>query len=207
MAAGPYARRLESALSAVAERPVVLSPRDWALVHDWHQRGVPLGLVLETLEEIVEERRRRRTGPPRTLASIRGAVEEAWSVVVHGRRDGDAPPGEAGPPAPGRGAAAWRRVAEAEEPESPLARLLRGCLEALEGGAEPERVDADLDRGLKAAAPEAAARLEEEVSRRLTVHRDRMDPEAFRATVERGVKDGLRAELGLPRLADVDASV
>lgn len=87
-----YARALERALAAASGRAVVLSPRDFALLTDWLARGVPLALVLEQVEH-----RKAKGRDVKSLASIAGAVEQAWSAVVDGRMGGTP---AAGTPAP-----------------------------------------------------------------------------------------------------------
>ena len=59
---------------------MVLSPREWGCVQDWFERGIPLALVLEALEEKLRTRSKRATGRPK-LGSLREAVEESWSVL------------------------------------------------------------------------------------------------------------------------------
>ena len=82
-ARGPelYARELERALSRIRERPVVLSPRDWEMVLDWHAREIPLGVILETLEEAGARARKRGSAGPRSLSYLASAVEEAWNLI------------------------------------------------------------------------------------------------------------------------------
>ena len=82
---GAYARAVEEALARARGRPVLLSPRDWARVADWCERGVPLSLLLEALEEAAR-RARRRGSELRGLALIAPAVEESWRAVAEGRR-------------------------------------------------------------------------------------------------------------------------
>ena len=50
--AGSYVRSIERVWNGLVERAVVLSPKDWALASDWFERGVPLELVTEALEEV-----------------------------------------------------------------------------------------------------------------------------------------------------------
>lgn len=78
--AARYARALERALAEASGRAVVMSPRDFALLSGWLARGVPLALVLEQVEH-----RKSKGKDVRSLASIAGAVENAWSAVVDGR--------------------------------------------------------------------------------------------------------------------------
>ncbi len=36
-----YARAIERLWSELLERPIVLSPRDWNLIGQWYDRGIP----------------------------------------------------------------------------------------------------------------------------------------------------------------------
>ncbi len=195
-----YVRAVERALGALDPRPFVLSARDFARVTDWHARGVPLGLVLEVLSE------KNRQAPGglsagRALARIAPAVEEAWQTVREGRIPA-LPDAVAGPLPPiARAIDAWRRARDAA-PGTPLAALLGRLLERQESGQPTERLDAELDLSLAAAAPAAlVSRAESDAERELGPFRRRMEASAFEATRRRSVVDRLRRTLDLPRLA------
>ena len=49
-----YARAVERSWSELCGRPVIFSPRDWALLDDWRQRGIPLQIVQEAIEAAAE---------------------------------------------------------------------------------------------------------------------------------------------------------
>lgn len=195
-----YARAIERCWSGALERPVVLSPRDWALISDWFERSIPLGIVEEAIHQTVAARTRRGSSAPRTLGYIAAAVEEAWSVVVEGRR------AETGPSScpPERPALeCWRRRAAQEAADSPLARLLRGLITELAQGAAAEEVDRRLASSLTAAVPEALLRsTRAEVERQLAGFRERMDDGLFLATRERAIIARLRRALDLPTIGD-----
>ncbi len=194
-----YVRAVERALAAMDSRPFVLSARDFARLSDWHARGVPLGLVLEVLEE----KSRKAPGglaASRALARIAPAVEEAWQAV----REGSAATGAIGTAAPlppiEHALAAWRRVRDAA-PGTPLAALLERILARGASGEGPAALDDALDFDLAAAAPaEIVARAEADTARELAPFRKRMAPSVFDATRRRSVADRLRRALDLPRL-------
>ena len=82
---GPYARAVERMWSSLLERPAVLSPRDWALVRDWHVRGVPLQVIREAIDELAEACQKGRRRRPRGLAYVAAAVEEGCAAIREGR--------------------------------------------------------------------------------------------------------------------------
>jgi hypothetical protein len=188
-------------LSEAHGRAVVLSPRDWALVRGWHEQGVPLNLVLETFEELVRARRRRRAAPPRDLAAIAAAVAEAWSVVRVGRRgEPVAAQSEADLPPLSEALARLRELARCAEPAG-LGALVSDALERIDAGEEAAAIDRRIDRGLgEAAGAERTAEALRRVDERLAGQRARMEPSALATTRERALADALRAEFRLPRL-------
>ncbi len=195
----PYARAVERALTRLGGRPVVLSPRDFALLSGWRRRGVPLGTVLEALEAAARRSASRGTAP--SLIYAARAVEEAWDVV----RTGRAPtlPVREGRPLSLEGARGRWSAAMGRAPDrSPLGGLLARLLDRLDRGEDPARVDLDLDEELPGAVPgPLLARVQRDVRTRLVPFHGRMGEGAWSGTVRRAVADGLRAALDLPRLA------
>lgn len=198
-----YVRRLARALEDLQGRPVILSERDWERARAWHRRRIPLGLVLEILED------RGRKRPPRSLSSVDRQVEEAWGVVQAGRRGPPAaavgadrpedatPPREDGCRVQAFGEAARHAPGEA------CSEALRAARDALRRGADPSEVDRELDGRLESICPsawalEAARTVEEELRRAGTA----MPPAARARTRERAVRAALRSRLGLPPSAD-----
>ena len=186
-----YARELERSLERLAGRPVVFSHRDWDLARRWHDSGVPLGLVVELLEE-------RGSRVTRGLRSIAAAVESAWEVVRAGETRsgpgaGNAPAEATTPSGDPYAEAAARTDVEA------LERVLRAASERLRAGQEHPTIDGVLDDVLADACPAAwvedAAR---EVAGRLAPYRGRLPPAELERVRRRAVVDNLRARLGLP---------
>jgi len=202
-----YARRVESLWSRYQDRAVLLSPKDWQLVCTWFERGIPLELIGEVLDD---DRERRRAGKalPRRLGYFAPAVDESWTAVVEGRVGVGRPEPVAGQAAGAAGdpAGRWRQRSEAEPTGSRLAELLAGLLRERRRGVAPERLDERLDRELPSAVgDERRAAAESEVERRLAAHRGTMPAAGLEETRGRAVVELLRRRLGLPRLAD-DAS-
>lgn len=199
---GRYARAVERRWARLCGRAVILSERDWALIEDWHLRAIPLQIIEEAIDAAIERRARGRGGsrPPRGLAYIANAVEEAWRTVLDGRVE---EAGAEGRPESGRldGLAAWRTRLREEPRESELRRLLGELVEALDCGESPDRIDARLDREIIAAAPGSLRRkAEEEVGRQLEEYAGRMKKDALEATRLHAQARRLREWLGLPRL-------
>ncbi len=207
---GSYARAIEQALSRLRQRPVVLSPRDWALVSDWFSRGIPLALVLEVLEDAAERSRRRHAlQGPRSLAYVAAAVEESWQAIVEGR-GGRA--GKTASPLPSldRARERWAATASRSETGRPLRDALDGLLRRLDTGLSPESADREIDETITALCPgDLLARVDAEIDAELRRFRDRMKPDVLAATRGRARIDRLRRELDLPKLAlsDPEANV
>jgi hypothetical protein len=201
-ARGPelYARELERALSRIRERPVVLSPRDWELVLDWHAREIPLGVILESLEEAGARARKRGSAGPRSLSYLASAVEEAWHLIRSGRLD-PLDGASAGRPPVAEVRGAWTRACDSAGVGTPLARLIRDLLARLEQGEAPRAIENELERSIVDRAPTALVeRIRGEVDSDLAPYRSRIPPDRLDATARRALVTRLRRSLGLPRL-------
>ena len=192
---GTYARAIERCWSDALGRPVVLSPRDWAWVADWHARAIPLSIVLEAIDALRQPEGRRRE--PRGLAYIAPAVEEAWTALVEGRRARAETSGAERPTA----LAALQNARDAAPAGSPLRVLLDLLVDEFGRGVEVQEIDRRLDRVLPdTVADEVRLDAERELDRRLTPYRDRMDPDVYGRTRSVALVDALRTRLRLPRL-------
>jgi hypothetical protein len=193
-----YARAIERRLAERGERPIVLSPRDWTRISGWHAAGVPLALVLESIDAAFEPQRRRARARPRSLAYVATLVDESWRVVLDGRR---APTGAPEPPVQAPPLDAWRRRLEAADPGSALHRLLDRLVRAVEDGTTPQAVDDELDRAIANAAPAA---LGLEATRAADGHvarlRGRMPADSIERARALARVSWLRRRLALPRL-------
>ncbi len=193
-----FARAIERRWARCLDRPVVLSPRDWARITDWHARGIPLQLVLEAIDAAFEPRRRGRAARPRALSYLAPSVEESFQVLIDGRRaTGAARSARALVPLD-----AWRKRRESEPAGSALAELLERLVRAAESGRAADSIDAALDDSIVAAA---SADLVHEAERAAERDRARLrgrvpDPELERARSS-AVASWLRKRLGLPRLS------
>jgi hypothetical protein len=186
-----YVRALEGALSRSADRPVVISSRDWHLATDWHDRGIPLGLVLDVLTECSGK-------TVRSLAYLAPRVEEAWSVVISGRTmPRAADPEEVGGDPPSA-FEQWRQALSGDMIESALRESI---LDLLDRGAPPDEIERLLeDRLLDTIPREFLEEMERESRENLEPYRARMSRDIFEATVQRSVLGRIRRRLRLPRL-------
>ena len=77
-----YFREIENTFIRLRGAPLLLSPADWRVARDWHRRGIPLDLVVRTLEEIFAKRQERGArGRVQSLRYCAAAVEAAWGSV------------------------------------------------------------------------------------------------------------------------------
>lgn len=186
-----YVRRLEQALSRLTAGPRVFTQRDWHLATRWCESGIPVGLVLEVLNEA-------GCGVA-SLSKISKKVESSWEAVRKGRRDTSAPNSEKS------GTVTWEqglenaleRSAEIEE----VRALILDLLEEGRSGASSSQLEAILAERLPGAVPAEdleASRLDAENS--LAAQRNRMPPDMFRKTVKTGVLARLRKKYRISRI-------
>jgi hypothetical protein len=200
---GSYARAIERLWIELCERPVIISKRDWKLIEEWYERGIPLQVVEEAIAAAAERRTKGKpTDPPRGLAYISQAVDEGWMAVLAGR---SASRDEAGGLAdePGRAPiAGWRERRDLEGEPSALGALLAELIEAFERGEDEAALDESLDARLPEVAPREMLReIERELERELARHKDRMAPGVYEMTLKRASALRLRERLRLDKLS------
>lgn len=201
--AGAYARAIERCWCDAVGRPVVLSPREWTLVSDWYERSIPLAIVEEAIQQTVARKSRRGAMAPRGLGYIAPAVEEAWGVVIDGRRVESASSGTPAGLRERTALARWRQRLEQEPPGSALRVLLGELLEQHAAGTAPDELDRRLDLELVAAVAENLLRsTEKEVERQLAGFRERMESAVFEETRRRALAARLRRALALPEIGE-----
>ena len=198
LSAATYARRIERRWCELLEQPVVLSPRDWSILNEWHERGIPLQIVVEAMQTTIERSRSRGRAPRTSLSSLSQTVEGAWGAIVDGKRGRPAMLGEAATPS---AADSWRRRADTEG-GSALGTLLADLLRRLDQGADPVALDAELDRRLtEVTDPDLRRRIEHEIEQQLEPHRSRLSDVQIERTRMRALVDRIRGRIGLARLA------
>jgi len=183
-----YVRTIAAALERVRGRSNVLSERDWDLANRWHDRGIPVGLVLEILEE-------RRHRPPRSLAAVATRVEESWSAVESGQRSPGGATLPSTAPEPGD---SWRAALTAGGLPEGIAEVVRTALAELELGEDPREVGERLDDALaQAAPPEILREIAARVDGDLAPYRGRMPAAMMRSTRDKAIANALRGVFGL----------
>jgi hypothetical protein len=199
-----YVRAVEERFRSLRERPLILSPEDLARVVGWHRRGLPLFLVLDTLEDVFREAAERRPPRrPRSLAYCEPAIEEAertWREALVGRR------AEPAPAADGRALAgrAGPVLKDSLAPPALVARVLDALAREPGGSLPAERVAAlqrELVDGCAATLdPAARAALDEEVERLVAPYAGGM-PTEVRERTRVALRDRLlRRRFRLPDL-------
>lgn len=198
-----YFRAIEETFIRLRGTPFLLSPEDWLQARGWYREGVPLSLVLETIESLFQ--RRLEAGKSSKIQSLRycaGAVEAAWEELAAVQAGG---------------AGTEVRPVDSQSVLQSLTKALpqdlperdRWCLRigSLSGTAEQiERQLQALDRELV----ETSLDRLEEADRRSLLERtektleelgERLDRESLSETRERLVQQSVRRHLRLPLLS------
>jgi hypothetical protein len=186
-----YVRQLEQALSSLTDGPRVFTQKDWGLATRWHDMGIPVGLVLELLEEA--------GFGVSGLSRIARKVEASWVAVRKGRR-GSAPSSTATADPAGR-EQALQQVLEDVTVPAEVHSLIQVLLEELRAGASSDKLEAIVAERLPEVVPGEIleeARLDAENS--LSGQRNRMPPEMFRKTLDRGILSRLMKTFRIPRI-------
>lgn len=203
-----YFQAIENTFLLLRGAPLLLSPSDYRVARGWHRDGVPLELVLRTLEEFFERHREREE--PRKVWSLRQCrplVEAAWRNL----RELTAP-GEPGTPeaaAPLEVAPRLQTLAERLPAGLPDREGWAERIRALAETPDPRRVeealgaieDEVLDAVVAALPAGRRAQLEAEVERGLAALADRMTREDLETARGRLLRQKARREAGLPTLS------
>ena len=200
-----YFLELEIAFNQLRRSASLLSPADWQVAAGWQRAGVPLPVVIATLERLFQQRRER--GDEQRIQSLRycaPAVENAYRQLLE-LGHGQAP------------------RAETLSLEARLDRMIkrlgafgnahedriRGCLKT----ADPAAVESALGSLRDALAQETFAALDrnerEDLEQRLNLAveaglqplRSRLTPDQCRRAAERLRQRWLREELEIPVLS------
>jgi protein-tyrosine phosphatase len=211
-----YTRSVEERFRLRRGSPLTLSPADYDLVDRWWRRGVPLWILLETIDLLVG--RKEATGDAgrvRRLSYCEEEVERRFESFERGRvtRTGGAEPAggeervrlaarlvaQAADRVRGRGLADAAGIIE----EAARDLAARAGAAGDPGAAKffLHSFDETLLEALRGATPsDDLTAIREEAESSLARHRDRMTPSAFEATVARLVGRRLREFYDLPDL-------
>lgn len=231
--ADEYYRAIEEEFNRLRGAPLLLSPRDWALIGEWKEAGVPLRVALQGIANVFESFA-TRSATARRINSLSYCRQEVLSLheLFLGLRGTEAgrPPDSAGEKTPDRAILRHltrlaRRVREATNVASEnhhdsivqalahvaseLKRLRRDVRTAkLEPHALEEQLghldESLLDATRASLSRDELARIESEAEAMLADRRALMTEEAFIATRRTCLAHHLRRSRRLPRLTLFD---
>jgi hypothetical protein len=72
-----YFAEIESHFSSKRGTPFVLNAKDWALMKEWHEAGVPLPIVIEAIDSVFEKAAERKK-VVNSIHYCKHAVKELW---------------------------------------------------------------------------------------------------------------------------------
>jgi len=195
-----YFRAIEEAFIRLRGSPLLLSPEDWRQADEWRRRGVPLELILATLEQVFAWRvERGAAGKIQSLRYCAAAVETAWqeieALTAGGRRRD--------PPAVDVGARLTALAASLPARQAELAERVRGL-----GGptSDVEKALAALDEEMMAAAldeltADEQRALEQRTATALAALAGRIEADELAEARNRLLRQALRRARGLPVLS------
>lgn len=192
--------------------PFLLSPKDFALLKQWRQLGVPIESIERGIDDAFSRREQRgSTGRINSLAYCRDAVLAAWERRAEasvGRGEGRHIPADTSAGLD-RLEAVLSEIAGRRPDLARPVEAARRSLERLKRVSRPPgeieeslvRLDRRLTSALYDALPEAEKReLDGAIERQLDPLRERMDEETARRTGKALARRILRERLELPRL-------
>lgn len=215
-----YFTEIEEAFVRRRGKNLFLSPLDWALIESWQDRGIPLHIVLRSIESVFDVFDKQPVGT-RTIKSLLYCREEIevqyreWAAAHAGRSEsGD----DEGPePQYSREAVrahisgaieklesntfAWLNedISRAVERLRELDAALTNDLETVDGTlGDIEKV---LERGMLSNWDRVHLKaLEKEVAGQLRAYKSEMDDDSYKKTFDLMLVKRLREEAGVPRL-------
>lgn len=215
-----YARTIEERFRRLKAGRGILSPADWQLIESWWTRGVPLWLILESMEEL--GKRNRPTGggdTPRSIGYFKPIIEKRFQsyrarclTSSRGRSSSET-----------ESSGMLQRARDLIQQAAARARSagqLELCQLLERTGAEIPRHDSSADaralqmrlREIQKAiidacrdilTPAQLTAMENDAADRLSVHRDRMTDAAYRLTLHRFVDRQIQELCGIPELGSL----
>jgi hypothetical protein len=195
-----YFRAIEEAFIRLRGSPLLLSPEDWRQAEAWYRQGVPLELVVATLEQLFARRAERgAAGKIMSLRYCAPAVEAAWqeieALTAGGRRRE--------PQAVDVSARLTALAASLPPAQAKLAQQVRALVGTT---SDVEKALALLDEQMIAVAmSELAAAERQSLERRtsvaLTALSGRIEEDELADARERLLRQALRRARGLPVLS------
>lgn len=215
-----YFTEIEETFIRRRGKNLLLSPLDWALIEDWQERGIPLHVVIRSIESVFDVFDKQPIRP-RTIKSLfycreeieaqyaewaasqAGAAESTNGENVGEHVSGDVIGSHLLNAAEKLEAA--KTGADAALVEA-IDRVMGRLLEVIDDRDDTEQLERSLD-GLDRVidesllAGERAATIGREIEKQLAEYKRKMDAETYRRTVELMTIKRLREETGMPRFS------
>jgi hypothetical protein len=214
-----YFTEIEDTFVRRRGKHLFLSPLDWALIEAWQDRGIPLHIVLRSIESVFDVFDRQPVGT-RTIKSLFYCREEIeaqygeWLTSQTGASDSgemerDTPFSPAAVSAHIDNAIGQLRSVDAPGMAEDIDRAISRLAELQKNvPSDPETADktlGDIERLLERAMlanwdkPRLKA-AEQDIARQLREYKTEMDPAAYKTTFDLMLLKRLRDEAGIPRL-------
>jgi hypothetical protein len=195
-----YFQEIEGHFALRRGTPFILSAKDWHLMKEWADAGIPLPVVIEAIDQVFE--RNETSGRKKVISGLsycKHAVKELWddrkAIAVDG---GEALPEEA----PQELLSAL--AAEVERVSASQAEIIRGLIAEKSVPRIEERlieVESQLIEELISSLPvDEVAALRAEVAR-ATGDISRLDPTTRARTEDANLRRIVRERFGVPRLS------
>src|SRR5204863_9551472 len=162
-----YFAALELHFARLRGAAVLLSPGDWAVARTWCERGIPIELVVRTMELLLARRAERDAGThtarSRRVNSLKyfgPAVDAAWEELLALTASG-----HIGVPEPLDVPARLKALAESLPKDLPRRQQLAAAIAALQGS--PPEIEAALTEIDAAILTEAVAALDPEAQKEI----------------------------------------
>lgn len=216
-----YFTEIEELFARRRGRSLLLSPLDWTLMESWQERGVPLHLVLRSVEKVFDnaDKQPQRKRSIKSLAYCKEEVEAQYAEWLEAQVGKSNETGDENAAADefaideivlhlAEGRRRLIEIADGVTDAGLREACLRGAARLEELGAAEgaerveqslEQIEAMLDDALLETADAVGIRVETENS--LAEYRSTMDPDAYQNTLRLMLLKKLRERAGVPRLS------
>jgi hypothetical protein len=214
-----YFTEIEDTFIRRRGKNLFLSPLDWALIESWQDRGIPMHIVIRSIESVFDVFDQQPAGT-RSIKSLLYCKEEIesqyveWLAAHAGRWDEDAETASSGYSIEAIRDHILDAVAKLESIDiEPLKEEFERAIDRLKGleaalTDDPETIDgtlSDIEKLLERAMLSNWDRqhlktMEKEVASQLRAYKADMDAESYKNTFQLMLVKRLREEAGIPRL-------
>jgi hypothetical protein len=215
-----YFTEIEETFVRRRGKNLLLSPLDWALIESWQERGIPLHVVLRSIESVFDvfDKQPLRPRAIKSLLYCREEIEAQygeWAASQAGRSDEANEPNGDGHSKQSisefiMAATAQLRALEAHGLAEDYARACSRLKELNDSLTDDidlvekslYEIEKFLDRSLVTNYdPEHLNKLKKEVTAQLKSYKAGMEPDVYKNTFELMLLKRLREETGVPRLS------